>query len=155
MAQGLAFGADLPLVGVGTLEAMAEAAHRAHGWTRVATALDARMREVYFAAFEREAEIWRARVEPCVLSPETTALPAGRWSGAGNGFAAYRTLHERLADALSACDEGMLPSAMAIGELALPKFAAGEAVSPSEASPLYVRHRVALTAAERDAGLRP
>jgi tRNA threonylcarbamoyladenosine biosynthesis protein TsaB len=154
VAQGLAFGADLPVIGVGTLEAMAEAAHRAHGWTRVATALDARMREVYFAAFDREAESWRARVEPCVLSPDTAALPAGRWSGAGNGFAAYPALRERLAGALSECDERTLPSATAIGKLAAARFAAGEAMSAAEASPLYVRHRVALTTAERDAGQR-
>jgi tRNA threonylcarbamoyladenosine biosynthesis protein TsaB len=154
VAQGFALGADLPVVGVGTLEAMAEAARRAHGWTRVATALDARMREVYFAAFEREAAIWRARVEPCVISAETAALPAGGWSGAGNGFAAYPALHEHLAGALIECDEGTLPTATAIGELALPRFAAGEAVSAHEASPLYVRHRVALTSAERDAGQR-
>jgi len=89
-----------------------------------------------------------------VISPGTAALPAGRWFGVGNGFAAYPALHEQLGGALIECDEGMLPTAIAIGELALQRFAAGESVSAHEASPLYVRHRVALTSGERDAGQR-
>ena len=54
VAQGLALAADLPVVGVTSLEAIAEAVHATHRSTRVVTALDARMQEVYFAAFERE-----------------------------------------------------------------------------------------------------
>jgi tRNA threonylcarbamoyladenosine biosynthesis protein TsaB len=152
VAQGLALGADLPIVGVTSLEAMAEAAHTTHGWTHVVTALDARMQEVYFAAFEREDEAWRTRIEPCVLAPPAVPVPDGRWNGAGNGFAIYPALRERLASGLSACDEGALPSAIAIGNLALPRFAAGKGVAASDAAPLYVRHRVALTGEQRAAG---
>jgi len=154
VAQGLALGADLPVVGVATLEAMAEAARTSHDWTRVVAALDARMQEVYLAAYEYDGERWRVHVEPCVVKPDAAPLPVGRWSGAGNGFGAYPVLRERLAGVLSACDEIVLPTAVAIGNLALPRFAAGEGVAARDAAPLYVRHRVALTTAERDAGLR-
>ncbi len=154
VAQGLAFGANLPVVGVATLEAMAETARATHGWTRVVAALDARMQEVYLAAYERDGECWRVHFEPCVVKPNAAPLPAGRWSGAGNGFAAYPALRECLAGALSACDERIFPTAVAIGNLALPRFAAGEGVAARDAAPLYVRHRVALTTAERDAGIR-
>lgn len=150
VAQGLSLGADLAVVGVASLEAMAEAAHARHGWTRVAAALDARMQEVYFAAYKREEERWRAEVDPCVLPPAEVPVPAGSWSGAGNGFGAYPELVERFAGA--PCDERIVPSATALGTLALPRFAAGEAVAASSAAPLYVRHRVALTTAERAAG---
>jgi tRNA threonylcarbamoyladenosine biosynthesis protein TsaB len=152
VAQGLALGADLPVVGVTSLEAMAEAAHTTHRWTRVVTALDARMQEVYFAAFEREDEGWRTRIEPCVLAPDAILVPEGRWAGAGNGFAAYPALRERFSSVLSSCDERAFPTAVAIGNLALPRLAAGEVVAARDAAPLYVRHRVALTAAERAAG---
>lgn len=152
IAQGLALGADLPVVGVTSLEALAEAMHRMRGWTRIATALDARMQEVYFAAFEHESGRWRAHIEPCVLAPHDVPVPDGRWSGAGNGFAVYPALRERLAGSLSSSDERALPTAAAIGTLALPRFAAGEAVAARDAAPLYVRHRVALTAEERAAG---
>ena len=154
VAQGLAFGAGLPVLGVASLEAMAEAARAKHGWTRVVAALDARMREVYLAAYDLEHGDWRARIEPCVLPPDEAPPLEGRWHGAGNGFAAYPALRERLASALLSCDECTLPAASAVGRLALPRFAAGEGLAADHAAPLYVRHRVALTTAERDAGER-
>src|SRR5208282_3173837 len=49
VAQGLALGANLPVIGVATLEAMAESARSRRGCARVIAALDARMHEVYFA----------------------------------------------------------------------------------------------------------
>jgi tRNA threonylcarbamoyladenosine biosynthesis protein TsaB len=151
VAQGLALGAELPLVGIATLEAMAEAARTCHGWTRVVAALDARMQEVYLAAYQRDAERWRAQIEPCVAKPGEAPLPERGAYGAGNGFAAYPVLGERLA---AEFDASVLPSAVAIGSLALPRFAAGEGVAARDAAPLYVRHRVALTTAERGAGAR-
>lgn len=154
VAQGLALGADLRLIGVSTLEAMAETARAKHGWTRVVAALDARMQEVYLAAFEHVVSKWRPHVEPCVVRPEEAPVPTGHWSGAGNGFAAHPALRDRLAGVLSTSDEAILPTAVAIGNLALPRFAAGEGVAARDAAPRYVRHRVALTTAERDAGLR-
>jgi tRNA threonylcarbamoyladenosine biosynthesis protein TsaB len=154
VAQGLALGADLPVIGVPSLEAIADTARATHGWTRVVAALDARMQEVYLGAYERDGTRWRARVEPCVVRPDAAPVPSGRWSGAGNGFAAYPALREHLAGVLSGCDERLLPTGAAIGNLALPRFAAGEGVAARDAAPLYVRHRVALTTAERNAGLR-
>jgi tRNA threonylcarbamoyladenosine biosynthesis protein TsaB len=117
----------------------------------VVAALDARMQEVYLAAYEHDGERWRARVEPCVVKPDAAPLPEDGGRGAGNGFAAYPVLRERLAKEF---DASVLPGAVAIGRLALPRFAAGEGVAARDAAPLYVRHRVALTTAERDAGVR-
>ncbi len=154
-AQGLALGANLPLVGVATLEAMAEQARTRTGATRVIAALDARMQEVYYAAYEHDGVNWLARVAPSVVKPGEVSPPAGEgWLGAGNGFAAYPVLRQRFAGALAACDPAILPTAVAIGNLALRRFAAGEGVSARDAAPLYVRHRVALTSDERAAGMR-
>lgn len=153
IAQGLAFGADLPVLGVPTLAAMAEDARaRGHGG-RVYAALDARMREAYVAAYEHDGTSWHERVAPAVLPAEDAPLPTGAgWYGVGPGFAAYPALGTRLATVLAACDPTVLPSATAIARLALPRLAAGEGVAAGEAAPLYVRHRVALTTAERAAG---
>lgn len=155
VTQGLALGANLPVVGVATLEAMAENARLRTGCTRVIAALDARMQEVYFAAYEHDGTSWRDHVAPTVVPPADAPLPAGEgWSGVGNGFAVYPALRARLAGALASCDADIPPAAVAIGVLALPRFAAGEGVPAREAAPLYVRHRVALTSAERAAGMR-
>jgi tRNA threonylcarbamoyladenosine biosynthesis protein TsaB len=155
VAQGLALGADLPLVGVGTLEAMAETARMRSDSTRVIAALDARMHEIYCAAYEHDGARWQERIAPMVVAPGEAALPEGEgWSGVGNGFAAYPALRARVAGILGLCADDVAPSAVAIGALALPRFAAGEGVPAHTAAPLYVRHRVALTSAERAAGMR-
>ncbi|MEO5766224.1 MAG: tRNA (adenosine(37)-N6)-threonylcarbamoyltransferase complex dimerization subunit type 1 TsaB [Casimicrobiaceae bacterium] len=153
VAQGLAFGADLPVVPVSTLAALAQAAWRARGALRVLGCLDARMREVYVGAYERVGERWHEALEPAVLKPDEVRLPPGAgWQGEGDGFAAYPQL-AALAG-LTNVDGSARPDAVAIGELALPELAAGRGVAAADALPIYVRHRVALTAAERAAGAR-
>jgi tRNA threonylcarbamoyladenosine biosynthesis protein TsaB len=159
VAQGLGLGAELPLVPVSTLEALAHSAWRMHSATHVATqvvaCLDARMREVYVAAYRREEGEWNEILAPAVLPPAEVALPNSghtAWLGVGGGFAAYPALASLLA--LERVDAHAAPDARAIGELAQPRFVAGEGVDAADARPLYVRHRVALTTAERAAGAR-
>jgi tRNA threonylcarbamoyladenosine biosynthesis protein TsaB len=156
VAQGLAFGGGLPVIPVPTLVAIAHEAFRAHGWEHVLAGLDARMRELYAAAYARQGDDWREIVAPAVGLPRAIVRPAtpehGNWAGAGNGFTAYPALASRLG--LSEVDVSVRPTAQAIGELALPRLAAGEGVPAADALPVYVRHRVALTTAERDAGIR-
>lgn len=147
VAQGLAFGAGLPLVPVGTLPALAEAA----GAARVVTCLDARMGEIYHAAYQQGPQGWEQIVAPSVCRAESApALPGGGWTGCGSGFAAN-------AEALAARYEGQLervepdrhPHARAVARLAKPLLAAGEGVAPERALPLYVRDKVALKMNER------
>ena len=152
IAQGLALGASLPVVPVATLEALAQTAWRMHGEERVVACLDARMQEVYVAAFEREASAWREVVAPMVRKPDDVVIAPGAWFGAGEGFATYPALPKRLS--LHGLDATILPTASAILELALPRIAAGLGVDAAHALPLYVRHRVALTSTERAAGAR-
>ena len=152
VAQGLAFGADLPVVPVPTLAALAQAAWRSKGSARVLACLDARMREVYVAAYRREDDRWVVEREPAVMRPDDVAAIAPAVHGAGDGFAAYPDLASQLA--LAGLDASAIPKARAIAALAMHEVAAGRAVPASEALPLYVRHRVALTTAEREAGAR-
>jgi len=155
VAQGLALGAALPVVAVSTLEALAQTRRDQAGGDRVIAALDARMREVYVAAYERDSGRWREVIAPVVVAPDKAPLPeGGRWTGVGSGFAAYPSLRERYGTALSECDGQIVLSAGAVGTLSLPRFAEGAGVPARDAAPIYVRHRVALTIAERAAGLR-
>jgi tRNA threonylcarbamoyladenosine biosynthesis protein TsaB len=148
IAQGLAFGADLPVYGVPTLGGLAQAAWRTSGATRVLACLDARMREVYVAAYVRDGNGWTLASGPSVCKPDDVELPPGDWVGAGDGFAAY----PRLALRVMRCDPALIPDAQSIAQWAWPHLAAGEGVAAAHAEPLYVRHRVALTSAERAAG---
>ena len=152
VAQGLAFGAERPVFAVGTLEAIAQSAWREHGWERVVACLDARMHEVYVAAYERDRNGWMLVREPAVDKPGAVDLFAGGWHGAGDAFAAYSGLAERLG--LAAYDGAIIPDAQSVAECAWPRVLAHAGVPAHEAQPLYVRHRVALTSAERAAGVR-
>jgi tRNA threonylcarbamoyladenosine biosynthesis protein TsaB len=153
VAQGLAFGADLPVFGVSTLDALAQAAWRQLRWPRVIACLDARMREVYVAASERRDNGMASVDGPSVVKPDDVRRPDdGEWWGAGDGFAVYPGLASRLG--VVASDAGLIPDAQSLAECAWPRVVAGEGVPAERAEPLYVRHRVALTSAERAAGLR-
>jgi tRNA threonylcarbamoyladenosine biosynthesis protein TsaB len=152
VAQGLALGAAKRVVPIATLHALAQDAWRAHGATRVFACLDARMREVYAAAYERDGDRWQVAMAPVVAKPHDVRAPRGDWFGAGEGFAAYPDLAAVIG--IAQLDSSLVPSARSIAELAAPVLAAGGGVDAAEALPLYVRHRVALTTAERALGAR-
>jgi tRNA threonylcarbamoyladenosine biosynthesis protein TsaB len=153
VVQGLAFGAGLPVFGVPTLGAIAHAAWRAHGWPRVVACLDARMREVYVASYVRQGDGWTRLGDPAVQKPDDVQpADAASWHGAGEGFAAYPELSQRLR--LVDIDAAIVPDAQAVAEWAWPHLVAGEGTDAAGAQPLYVRHRIALTTVERASGLR-
>jgi tRNA threonylcarbamoyladenosine biosynthesis protein TsaB len=147
VAQGLAFGADLPVLGVITLEAMAFQA----GAEKVIACLDARMHEVYYAAYRRLGDRLAIEVAPGVHKPDTVPIPGDEsWHGCGSGFRAYpEVMSTRLCDCLASVDTDLWPRAQAMAELALPRFLAGAALPPDQAEPLYVRDKVAMKTSER------
>lgn len=147
VVQGLAFGAALPVVGVGTLLAMA-AGTRAQ---RVVCCMDARMNEIYHAAYQKEGEAWQAIHEPSVCAPEAAPLLEGTgWFGCGSGFVAYRAaLEARYTNQLSAVDTDAYPHARDIARLSAPHFESGDTGLAESAAPLYVRDKVALRIDER------
>ncbi len=146
-AQGLALGADKPVIGICTLEALAQASGR----DRVIAVLDARMAEVYYAAYEKREGTWAARCAPELCLPQhAPALEGADWFGAGSGFLAHgEQLRARYAANLAAVDAQAVPQAAALAELAAPRFAAGLGVDAADALPLYLRDKVALKTSER------
>ncbi len=147
VTQGLAFAGDLPVVGIGTLLAMAEAT----GATRVVACLDARMHETYLAAYEKSGGDWGVVQAPGLYAPaEAPPLPAGDWLGCGSGFASYREeLARRYAGRLARIDPDIRPHAREIARLALRRFEQGRGVDAAAAVPVYIRDKVALKVGER------
>ena len=145
IAQGLAFGADVPVLPVDTLLAVAEAARAEHGCTNVVAVLDARMNEVYHAPYSYRDGIWQAAGDAGVCAPEALQVPAG-WSVVGNALAAYG---ERLAP--GALHLAALPTSAALLRLAPALLAAHGSQPAAAALPLYIRDKVAQTTAERAA----
>ena len=153
VAQGLAFGAGLPVIAVTTLEALAVQAMRA-GAVHALACLDARMGEVYWGCFRAHparglCASSAARVGP----PDSVALPAGGgiYRAIGRGFAAYPTLALLPDLAVDPDDSQALPNAREFAELGALRLGLGEGIDPADLSPLYLRDKVALTEAERAA----
>jgi tRNA threonylcarbamoyladenosine biosynthesis protein TsaB len=147
VTQGLAFGTNLPVVGVCTLEALAEAS----GKPRVIAALDARMGEIYHAAYQKHDDVWKTVSEPCLCKPEDApSVPGEDWFGIGSGFAMHgMVLDERYAGQLRGADGAAVPQAAAIAVLGAAQFAVGRGEDAAEALPLYLRDKVALKTSER------
>ena len=143
VAQGIAYARAIPAIGISTLEAIAEES----GAPRVAACLDARMREVYYSALERNAGRWREVIPARCAAPAALPKPPGDgWIGCGNGFAAYGPM------GFANVMPDIHPTAVAIARLAAPRLAAGEGVDAALAVPVYVRDKVAWTEAERAGG---
>ncbi len=147
VAQGIAFGIDAPVVGIGTLLALALAS----GADRVVCCLDARMGEVYHAAYVKSGDEFAEVHAPGLYKPAAVpALPDGRWSGCGSGFAVFRSVLETLyAGHLERVVENLTPHAREIAVLAARQFSRGNGVDAADAAPLYVRNKVALRVDER------
>jgi tRNA threonylcarbamoyladenosine biosynthesis protein TsaB len=155
VAQGLAFGAGLPVVAVSTLEALALHALRG-GADQAMACLDARMGEVYWGCFGADSERGLiARGTAAVGAAASVSVPfAGPFAGIGRGFRAYPSL-ETLAGLVlppGACDA--LPNARDMARLGAIRLEAGEGQDPADLTPLYVRDKVALTEVERAAAQR-
>ena len=144
VAQGLAWGAGLPVVPVSSLAAVAEPLLE-HAGRRLVVCNDARMGEVYWAVFERAADGGLLAITPERVSPpdgvDVGGLTVDR--AAGNGLAAQPALRDRLASAGFSIVEGAWPRAEAVLAIAARDFAAGRSVSPADALPVYVRDDVA------------
>jgi tRNA threonylcarbamoyladenosine biosynthesis protein TsaB len=145
VAQGLGFGAGVPVLPVDTLLAIAEEAHAQSGATRVVALLDARMGEVYLARYERLDGGWRTMQPPALGRPEDVPVPAG-WTIAGNAHALHPDRWPADAPQVAA-----LPTARALLRLA-PALLSEPILHPAaDALPLYIRDKVAQTSAERAA----
>jgi len=147
VAQGLALGAGVPVLPVSTLLALAQATQH----HRVISTLDARMDQLYLAVYERIEGQWCTRIQPMLCSPDQLPpLPQGQWLPVGSGFEVFEALCEKSwAGQLYPALRGQFPQASAVVELGAQAFAAGHAVDPELALPLYLRDKVALTSAER------
>lgn len=142
VAQGLAFGADLPVVAISSLAALAEDQDA----TRVLAAFDARMQQVYWGAYARTAAGLMALVgDESVVAPGAVPLPDGQqWIGAGSGWDRYfETLKRRLGERVAAWRPGGFPRAAAVARLGEAGFRAGQALPAEQAVPVYLRDQVA------------
>ena len=143
VAQGLAMGANLPVVAVSNLKAMAEEAYQKLGAEKVIALIDARMNEVYFAQFERNGEQWNEVETEQVCSPEK-AISQFQVSEnvvvVGTGWGAYSQFSEQNLPLV--VSEITLPSAEYMLSIAQEEITKGNVQSALEIEPVYLRNEV-------------
>lgn len=152
VVQGLAYGLDLPVLAIDTLLAVAQDARSASAATAVQVAVDARMGEVYAAAYRPVDDGWQVVASPALADP---AALAGRlashtgeaWTVAGSSLQAHAQAWAGWTG--PRCPDAA-PRADALLTLAEAAWASGERLDAAQALPLYVRDKVAQTTAERE-----
>lgn len=143
IAQGLALGAELPVVAVSNLLAMAQAAYQELEAKEVIALIDARMNEVYFAQYQYTEQGWQIVVDEQVCSPEQAIEQFQIKENTfvvGTGWAAYSLFSERNLPLI--VSNIILPSAKYMLSLAKGKIAKGETQSALEIEPIYLRNEV-------------
>ena len=151
VTQGLAFGADLPVIPVSSLAIIAQGVWRQYQANQVLAAIDARMSEVYWAAYHCHDGIMQLQGEEHVSSAEQVDVgTAGPWFGAGSGWQAYaETLNEHLGNRLMDQDGEWLPHARDLITLAIPLAQNRQWLAPEQALPTYLRNEVAKRSSEQ------
>jgi tRNA threonylcarbamoyladenosine biosynthesis protein TsaB len=145
--QGLAFGAELPVIAISTLAALAQTALTRvvmSPGSRILSAIDARMDEVYWGWFQLGDDgLVESLGAEQVSAPEAVALlpeSAAQCYGFGSGWNYRARLPQ---GAFAAIDSAVLPRAAAVARLALPQWRAGNVLTAEQALPVYLRDNVA------------
>ncbi|MGD2056032.1 MAG: tRNA (adenosine(37)-N6)-threonylcarbamoyltransferase complex dimerization subunit type 1 TsaB [Gammaproteobacteria bacterium] len=146
ITQGIALAADLPVVAVSTLAALALGAMRTSGEHRILAVLDARMAEVYQGAYVQDAgTLVQLLGAEGVSAPQALTLPDETgWLGAGSGWASYESqLREVLGQHIRDVLPDLEPRAGDVARLGADRLGRGETLRPEQAVPVYLRNRVA------------
>jgi len=144
VVQGMAFGADLPVVPVSTLASIARSVCREQGATRILAAIDARMGGVYWGEYVQDGEQMVLQGKEMVTTPDQVPQPEGQWVGAGSGWNGHQeALQQRLGDQVGVRYPDVFPESRSIAELAVIDYHNGLAVAAAQAVPVYLRDEVA------------
>jgi tRNA threonylcarbamoyladenosine biosynthesis protein TsaB len=139
--QGLAYATALPIISVSSLAAAAQAAYEEFHWQKIMVAMDARMHEVYCAAYQvNKNGLMELQGKECVCRPQDIPQLAGDWYGAGNGWKVYQSALPFIPHTVA---DDILPSALGVSLLAKDKFLRQLWLRPEQAIPVYLRDNVA------------
>ena len=140
-AQGLAFGWDLPVLAISSLQTLAQTAYRLAGFERVVSMFDARMNEVYIAAYELQHGLMQAVMAETLCAPDKLpVLVAEPWAVVGNGGVYAELIQQQLT--VKTIQTETYPHAYDLAVLAQVAWQHGRAQAPELALPVYLRDSV-------------
>ena len=143
--QGLAYGADLPVIPISTLAILAQGAVRQFSASHILPAIDARMHQIYWGCYTSDESGIVSAIRPDSLSnpSEITVPDFDAWIGIGNGFKQYAdTLHKAIGNRMSNAYSDYYPHAKDLLPLARIKYEKQERVTAETVQPIYLRNRV-------------
>lgn len=152
VVQGIAFGADLPVVPISTLAAIAQDFFNRREFAELSfTAMDARMNEIFWGVYLRNTQgLAEAIGDEVVIPAGEVVFPDMPGYGVGSGWAVYGDmLRDRLGARVLGVDGEVWPRAGCIAQLGAYGFANGQAVPVEQAMPVYLRDKVAKKQSER------
>lgn len=154
IVQGLAYGAGVPVVGVSSLQAMAQAAFQVTGEEHILSAIDARMGEVYWGVYQWQDGLMRLVGEEEVAEPESVTIDqldsSIVYRAVGSGWQTYPDqLAQRAGVSLVIEQEASFPNAQHMLPWVAMQFEDGLAVDAEKAQPIYLRNNVAKKVAEQ------
>lgn len=136
VTQGLAYGANLPVISISSLQAVAQSAYAVSGNAKILAALDARMEEIYWCAYEEQNGLMQALQDESLMAPKD--LPVDTLSGFVGAGSAWDEYHETLPN-IEHWIEGIYPKGSTVTLLAMKDFQDGKLLQPEEALPSYIR----------------
>ncbi|HEY5603902.1 MAG TPA: tRNA (adenosine(37)-N6)-threonylcarbamoyltransferase complex dimerization subunit type 1 TsaB [Gammaproteobacteria bacterium] len=143
VTQGIAFGAELPVVPVSTLAAIAQGSRH----DDLLVAIDARMGEVYWGQYSRSpatGTVYERAPERLLLPDEVLVMEStAAWVGVGTGWQTYRASLLRRLPFVTQIDDNHYPKAESTAVLAAELYRQGRVVSADQVIPVYLRDRVA------------
>jgi len=149
--QGIALGAELPVVPVSTLAAMAHHYLKGSSSDCAFTAMDARMGEIFWGVYQKNQQGYAELIgEEAVTLAENIIFPQQQGMGIGSGWGVYpEQLSNCVGDLLQGIEADLLPRASAIVDLGVIGFKNDQAVVVEKAMPVYLRDKVAKKESER------
>ena len=149
--QGIAFGADLPVVPVSTLAALAQDFFNNNSETLAFTGIDARMSEIFWGVYEKNSQGFAQLVGEEAVTPATGILfPQRAGVGIGSAWEVYQAeLSRALGEFVIRYESDNLPQAAAIALLGVLGLQNNQGVAAEHAMPVYLRDKVAKKESER------
>ncbi len=157
-AQGIALGADLPVIPVSTLAILAQGCYEKTNSSTILSCIDARMSEVYWSIYQpNEFGIVELKQDEAVIPPEQVQVLIDIETAAavGSGFITYKDELSRICNCeISTYLDDIYPHATNLMSLAIEQYKTGKAVSPELALPVYLRDNVAKKSAAKNKGAK-
>ncbi|PMB55016.1 tRNA (adenosine(37)-N6)-threonylcarbamoyltransferase complex dimerization subunit type 1 TsaB [Coxiella endosymbiont of Rhipicephalus microplus] len=140
VAQGIAYGIDLPVIPVSTLQALAQVAYQKIKSERVIAGWDARMDSIYWGVYQVDyRNIMQAITGDHLNYPKDIEFLTKNEIGVGNAWALYRA---SLSPDFPFIEKEIYPEAASVAMIAHQKFKQGDVLAPQKAEPTYIRETV-------------